>query len=177
MVESGVYRTAEEINLKALQLNSSAESSLSTVETKLNDCDSAYVSILSDKDRSDEALLLVKQSVRIVEHAQNDTHAVNAVEADFDYLYQNNSKQFDDLRANRDSLSANLALYLERAQNSTDQTTAANVTAGMAYKLAHASMTATSREKRDVDDLDVDATALLTEAKAVYNNAMAVKVA
>jgi hypothetical protein len=175
IVESEVYITAEEIKLRAVELNSTAEISLSAAETKLKDSEAAYISIQSDRDHSNEASLSVKQSLRLVERAQNDTGAVRAVEADLDYLHQNNSQQLDDLRANRDSVSANLALYLERAQNATNQVKAANVTAGMAYKLALASMTATNREKRDLDELDADATTLLAEAKAVHNNATTVK--
>lgn len=176
MVDTGVYRTAEQIQAEAVWLNGSAEASLSTTEMKLSDSESAYVTIQADKARSDEALQLVTLSLREVEQAQNNTNAVNAIQVRFDTLYQNNTRQFEALKVERSSLNASLGLFLERAQNATAQAAAANSTANMAYQLTRAGETAANRDKTDVDQLVVDSTALLSEAEVVFDNATAVKV-
>lgn len=176
MVDTGVYRTAEQIQAEAVWLNGSAEASLSTTEMKLSDSESAYVTIQADKARSDEALQLVTLSLREVEQAQNNTNAVNAIQVRFDTLYQNNTRQFEALKVERSSLNASLGLFLERAQNATAQAAAANSTANMAYQLTRAGETAANRDKTDVDQLVVDSSALLSEAEVVFDNATAVKV-
>lgn len=176
MVDTGVYRTAEQIQAEAVWLNGSAEASLSTTEMKLSDSESAYVTIQADKARSDEAQQLVTLSLREVEQAQNNTNADNAIQVRFDTLYQNNTRQFEALKVERSSLNASLGLFLERAQNATAQAAAANSTANMAYQLTRAGETAANRDKTDVDQLVVDSTALLSEAEVVFDNATAVKV-